>query len=126
MSSRDRELQAIHPALGLWPRRQGRLARAKGPNGRGVARACQGTFETADLRHRASRSAAQWIEGTNRVARSGRACLRARNGPEAPNTTRSLPITRDAVLLMAYGSPDRLDQVEAYYTDIRQIGRAHV
>ncbi len=25
----------------------------------------------------------------------------------------------DAVLLMAYGSPDRLDQVEAYYTDIR-------
>src|SRR5512146_24782 len=27
---------------------------------------------------------------------------------------------RDAVLLMAYGSPDRLDQVEAYYTDIRR------
>jgi len=26
----------------------------------------------------------------------------------------------DAVLLMAYGSPDRLDQVEAYYTDIRR------
>ncbi len=25
-----------------------------------------------------------------------------------------------AVLLMAYGSPDRLDQVEAYYTDIRR------
>jgi ferrochelatase len=29
-------------------------------------------------------------------------------------------VTRDAVLLMAYGSPDRLDQVEAYYTDIRR------
>jgi ferrochelatase len=29
-------------------------------------------------------------------------------------------MTRDAVLLMAYGSPDRLDQVEAYYTDIRR------
>ena len=28
-------------------------------------------------------------------------------------------MTRDAVLLMAYGSPDSLDQVEAYYTDIR-------
>jgi ferrochelatase len=27
---------------------------------------------------------------------------------------------RDAVLLMAYGSPDSLDQVEAYYTDIRR------
>ncbi len=26
----------------------------------------------------------------------------------------------EAVLLMAYGSPDRLDQVEAYYTDIRR------
>ncbi len=26
----------------------------------------------------------------------------------------------DAVLLMAYGSPDRLDQVAAYYTDIRR------
>jgi ferrochelatase len=26
----------------------------------------------------------------------------------------------DAVLLMAYGSPDRLEQVEAYYTDIRR------
>ncbi len=26
----------------------------------------------------------------------------------------------DAVLLMAYGSPDTLDQVEAYYTDIRR------
>ncbi len=26
----------------------------------------------------------------------------------------------DAILLMAYGSPDRLDQVEAYYTDIRR------
>jgi protoporphyrin/coproporphyrin ferrochelatase len=26
----------------------------------------------------------------------------------------------DAVLLMAYGGPDRLDQVEAYYTDIRR------
>jgi protoporphyrin/coproporphyrin ferrochelatase len=29
-------------------------------------------------------------------------------------------MTRDAVLLMAYGSPDRLDQVESYYTDIRR------
>ena len=29
-------------------------------------------------------------------------------------------MTHDAVLLMAYGSPDRLDQVEAYYTDIRR------
>jgi ferrochelatase len=29
-------------------------------------------------------------------------------------------VTRDAVLLMAYGSPDNLDQVEAYYTDIRR------
>ncbi len=29
-------------------------------------------------------------------------------------------MTGDAVLLMAYGSPDRLDQVEAYYTDIRR------
>lgn len=29
-------------------------------------------------------------------------------------------MTRDAVLLMAYGSPDTLDQVEAYYTDIRR------
>jgi protoporphyrin/coproporphyrin ferrochelatase len=29
-------------------------------------------------------------------------------------------MTRDAVLLMAYGSPDRLDQVETYYTDIRR------
>ncbi len=29
-------------------------------------------------------------------------------------------MTIDAVLLMAYGSPDRLDQVEAYYTDIRR------
>ena len=27
---------------------------------------------------------------------------------------------RDAVLLMAYGGPDNLDQVEAYYTDIRR------
>jgi ferrochelatase len=26
----------------------------------------------------------------------------------------------EAILLMAYGSPDRLDQVEAYYTDIRR------
>jgi protoporphyrin/coproporphyrin ferrochelatase len=29
-------------------------------------------------------------------------------------------MTTQAVLLMAYGSPDRLDQVEAYYTDIRR------
>ena len=29
-------------------------------------------------------------------------------------------MTRGAVLLMAYGSPDSLDQVEAYYTDIRR------
>ncbi len=29
-------------------------------------------------------------------------------------------MTHDAVLLMAYGSPDNLDQVEAYYTDIRR------
>jgi ferrochelatase len=29
-------------------------------------------------------------------------------------------MTADAILLMAYGSPDRLDQVEAYYTDIRR------
>jgi len=29
-------------------------------------------------------------------------------------------MTADAVLLMAYGSPDRLDQVEVYYTDIRR------
>lgn len=29
-------------------------------------------------------------------------------------------MSADAVLLMAYGSPDRLDQVEAYYTDIRR------
>jgi protoporphyrin/coproporphyrin ferrochelatase len=29
-------------------------------------------------------------------------------------------MTDTAVLLMAYGSPDRLDQVEAYYTDIRR------
>ncbi|HXI45869.1 MAG TPA: ferrochelatase [Candidatus Acidoferrales bacterium] len=29
-------------------------------------------------------------------------------------------MTHDAVLLMAYGAPDRLDQVEAYYTDIRR------
>lgn len=29
-------------------------------------------------------------------------------------------MTADGVLLMAYGSPDRLDQVEAYYTDIRR------
>jgi ferrochelatase len=29
-------------------------------------------------------------------------------------------VTAEAVLLMAYGSPDRLDQVEAYYTDIRR------
>jgi len=29
-------------------------------------------------------------------------------------------MTADAVLLMAYGSPDRPDQVEAYYTDIRR------
>ncbi len=29
-------------------------------------------------------------------------------------------MSSDAVLLMAYGSPDRLDQVEAYYTDIRR------
>jgi ferrochelatase len=29
-------------------------------------------------------------------------------------------MTADAVLLMAYGGPDRLDQVEAYYTDIRR------
>lgn len=29
-------------------------------------------------------------------------------------------VPRQAVLLMAYGSPDRLDQVEAYYTDIRR------
>jgi ferrochelatase len=29
-------------------------------------------------------------------------------------------MTTDAVLLMAYGSPDRLDQVPAYYTDIRR------
>lgn len=29
-------------------------------------------------------------------------------------------MTTPAVLLMAYGSPDRLDQVEAYYTDIRR------
>src|SRR5512134_2079317 len=30
------------------------------------------------------------------------------------------PMSESAVLLMAYGSPDRLDQVEAYYTDIRR------
>jgi ferrochelatase len=29
-------------------------------------------------------------------------------------------MTAEAILLMAYGSPDRLDQVEAYYTDIRR------
>ena len=29
-------------------------------------------------------------------------------------------MTVDAILLLAYGSPDRLDQVEAYYTDIRR------
>ena len=29
-------------------------------------------------------------------------------------------MTRDAVLLMAYGGPDTLDQVEAYYTHIRR------
>jgi len=30
------------------------------------------------------------------------------------------PAMRDAVLLMAYGAPERLDQVEAYYTHIRR------
>ena len=30
------------------------------------------------------------------------------------------PATRDAVLLTAYGGPERLDQVEAYYIDIRR------
>ena len=30
------------------------------------------------------------------------------------------PAPRDAVLLMAYGGPETLDQVEAYYTDIRR------
>ena len=29
-------------------------------------------------------------------------------------------VSTEAVLLMAYGGPDRLDQVEAYYTDIRR------
>ncbi len=29
-------------------------------------------------------------------------------------------MTRNGVLLMAYGSPDRLDQIGAYYTDIRR------
>ena len=29
-------------------------------------------------------------------------------------------MSRDAVLLMAYGGPNRLDEVEAYYTDIRR------
>lgn len=29
-------------------------------------------------------------------------------------------MTREAVILMAYGSPDNLDQVAAYYTDIRR------
>ena len=29
-------------------------------------------------------------------------------------------MTRDAILLMAYGGPETLDQVEAYYTDIRR------
>ena len=29
-------------------------------------------------------------------------------------------MTRDAVLLMAYGGPGSLDEVEAYYTDIRR------
>jgi ferrochelatase len=29
-------------------------------------------------------------------------------------------MSHDAVLLMAYGSPDTIDQVEAYYTDIRR------
>ena len=48
---------------------RGRLARAKGPNGLGVARACQGTFETADLRHRGVTLGPQWIEGPNRLAR---------------------------------------------------------
>ena len=40
-------------------------------------------------------------------------------GPR-PDQPKEHPVSADAVLLMAYGSPDRLDQVEAYYTDIRR------
>ena len=40
--------------------------------------------------------------------------------PCVPRRHREPRMTADAVLLMAYGSPDRLDQVEAYYTDIRR------
>ena len=38
--------------------------------------------------------------------------------PKPPSTTRSLLITRDAVLLRAYRSPDRLDQVEDDHADL--------
>lgn len=41
-------------------------------------------------------------------------------GPR-PRSRKVHRVSTDAVLLMAYGSPDRLDQVEAYYTDIRPI-----
>ena len=30
-----------------------------------------------------------------------------------------MPLSHTAILLMAYGSPNRLEEVEAYFTDIR-------
>ena len=41
-------------------------------------------------------------------------------GFSGPPADRAIAHTRAAVLLMAYGGPDRLDQVEAYYRDIRR------
>ena len=41
-------------------------------------------------------------------------------GERAAATKKEHTLGTDAVLLMAYGSPDRLDQVAAYYTDIRR------
>ena len=40
-------------------------------------------------------------------------------GPQAPWGVCAFAMTRSAVILMAYGSPDRLDDVPAYYADIR-------
>src|SRR5438270_13585686 len=56
--------------------------------------------------------------GTSSISATA-CCRRPRSSISSDWWSSCMPHSHTAVLLMAYGSPNRLDEVEAYYTDIR-------
>ena len=106
-----------------------------GPSSATAPSRATSTRRSSSARSRPSPTPRDWILDAAGRPPGPRLQPRARRPARAPTPTpsrrlvdlvhdhvpgRSARMTVDAVLLMAYGSPDRLDQVEAYYTDIRR------